>query len=380
MSGEHCPIPPSSAHIWRYCPGSIQAGTLAPTIERDDTPAREGTIAHDVGALLIRNGLRAGVGPAVPEVASNGVPITPEIRASAEMYAGTVLAVMRNNRIAGGPHIGVETQVSCPDVHRLSYGTVDSWLYVERRATLHVWDFKNGRVPVEARNNWQLINYVSGLLDQLNLVDTETRVIVTIIQPHDYGSPIKRWEFLASDIRGQVNQLATAAREALEPNPRRKAGKHCRRCPVRLDCPAALDYGLGIYDTVAGVLPVDLDPSQLGAIMITLHRAQEHIGALVSGYEARVSALIKSGQTVPGYRLKESRGREAWALDAATVTTMGAAMGIDLARPGVITPKQARDAGFDTEGLTERPSRGVKLVQDDGEEAKRIFSQPIKGE
>ena len=379
MSGEHCPIPPSSAHIWRYCPGSIQAGALAPPLERDDTAAREGDAAHEVGALLIGNGLNVGVGPLVPTVASNGVEVTPEIRASAEMYADCVLRVARNNRIAGGPHIGVEDRVTCPDIHKLSYGTVDAWLYSQRRKTLHLWDYKNGFVPVAAVDNWQCVNYLSGIIDRLNLRDTETSVVVTIVQPHDYSQPVKRWEFVASDIRAMVNHLARSAREALEPNPERRAGKWCRRCPVRLDCPAALDYGLGIYDTIAGVLPIDLSPDQLGHILATLHRAQEHIGALVSGYEARISSLIRAGQAVPGYRLKESRGRETWALDAETVIIMGDHLGIDLAKPGVITPKQARAAGFNTEGLTERPSRGVKLVADDGAEAKRIFSQPTKG-
>jgi hypothetical protein len=74
---------------------------------------------------------------------------------------------------------------------------------------------------------------------------------------------------------------------------------------------------------------------------------------------------------VPAY------GRETWTVDPATVAATGAAMGVDLVKPAVITPNQARKAGLAPDvvaSLAHTPQAGSKLKPVDASAAAKAFS------
>jgi hypothetical protein len=71
---------------------------------------------------------------------------------------------------------------------------------------------------------------------------------------------------------------------------------------------------------------------------------------------------------VPGWVPKQGEGREAWSIPVEQVVALGETLGVPLAKPGVITPGQARKAGLDsslTDAFARRPPGEIKLVRSD---------------
>jgi hypothetical protein len=90
-----------------------------------------------------------------------------------------------------------------------------------------------------------------------------------------------------------------------------------------------------------------------------------------------VLALLKAGHQVPHWAVEHGNGRTVWAKPVAEVLALGAAFGLDLAKPPeAITPKQAIDKGLDPSmaaAYSNTPRGEAKLVVDDGSKARRIF-------
>ena len=375
---SHSILPPSSAAVWSNCTGWVIMAACCPQLDSD--ASREGTAAHELAAKMIESASKANLNMphranTIGTVSSNGVVITDGIFESAEEYAADVIIVMGNMRVLGGPHFGIEQKVACGRVHADCFGTPDMFIYVAQLKTLYVWDFKNGHSIVEAFENKQMICYVSGIMDALGLSDLETRIVARIVQPRAYHreGTIREWTFMGHEIRSHINLLAIKAAEIMASGGDCQSGPHCKWCQARHACDTALTAGMGLFEMVGVPVPVELTASQLGTQLKIIQRALDQISYLESGYSQQVESLLRSGKSVPGYRLQESLGREKWT-DAEAAQK---AIGITISKPGYITPKQAITAGASKEIVkkyTEIPKTGLKVVPDDTNLARKVFS------
>ena len=207
--------------------------------------------------------------------------------------------------------------------------------------------------------------------------DPYLTVRIRIAQPRAFhrDGTIREWVISGAELRNYFNVLSNNAATALGPDAEIKTGEHCRYCSARHACPAALKAGLTMYETAMAPTPVELTPEAIGVQLSIIKRAKAQLEYLESGFEARLTSTIRSGQAVPGWSLRDGRGREKWAKPVSEVIALGEMMGIPLAKPTAVTPKQARDAGIDgalVEAYSERPNTGLKLVADDNK-ARRIF-------
>lgn len=388
----------SPSAVWRLipCPASAQMAMMFPDSDTDEggETAAEGTAAHELSATMIHAAARANIGfPTVEETvgksATNGVAFTDEMYEGAAMYAADVLQVMRETGVFGGPNWRCEQTLPIPRIHPQQFGTPDMSLFSEQSGTLYVWDYKFGFRIVEAFENWQGINYVAGLIDEIcsrypNMnpgeVDQRIRVVIRIVQPRAFhrDGPIREWVVRASDLRGHINTIASAVAEAVGPNPRSRAGEHCYKCAGRHACETLKREIYRGADIVGNATPEMMTPEQVAVELRFLQRLKKMVDAREDGVAAHTKALLARGDSVPWFRLEQGKGREAWAKSLDEVFLLGDLMGKNLRKTAAITPKQARDLGIDgavISAYSHFPERGLKLVPDNGNKAKQVFSK-----
>lgn len=371
----HSILAPSSAARRIQCPGSTLLEAAYP--ETETTPeAAEGEAAHWAAAEML-SGRLVDIG----QVAPNGVVLTQEMVEGADLYYDDVVATLKPHGIA--PDTGaIEQPVAIPRVHPQSFGTPDYAVWVGLR--LCVWDYKFGHRFVEVYENWQLIEYVAGLLQPVldrGLEDRAVDVTVKIVQPRAYhrSGPIRSWSFKASEIRGHINIASTAAHEALGPEPRQRVGPECRDCRARHACVTLQRAAMRELDEAGREQPLDLPPAALGLELRMLREGIARLQARASGLEEQALAQIKRGVVVPGWGVEHGAGRQRWKAPPTEVLAVGQMFGLDLARPvEPITPLQAVKAGLPAEmlaAMAETPRGAAALVPDDGSKARAVFGR-----
>lgn len=384
---SHSIIPPSSSGIWGApggCLGWVLMNAMYPETE-ETQESKEGTASHEIGSELIESAATAKFltwKDFDGRAATNGVLFTEEMYEGARLYADEAIGLMQKYAVFAGMNLGIEKKVKAPRIHDLSEGTPDFYLYAKEAQNLYILDYKYGHRPVPTFENWQLINYLSGILEELEIDGFEEQKLTVhfrIVQPRAYqpGGPVQKWDVLASDLRGHVNTLAKNAGLSLQDGAPCTSGSHCRDCHARPHCKAANLGGWQLYEAATLPTPQELSPEALGVQLGIITRAHEQLGYLKIGLEERGLHLAKGGANVAGFRAEPTYGREKWTKSTAEVVALGEMLEIDLRKPEApVTPKQAISRGVDPAVITaysETPRTGLKLVQDKDNKAARVF-------
>jgi len=383
MAGAHAFLAPSSAARWVPCPASASLEAQFP--ETEDSPhAMEGTAAHWVNEQLLQ-------GAAVTEgqLSPKGVPVTGEMLEGADL-------VLTDVRERLGPdwrgRLFIERRVQIPRVHAThNWGTPDYYAWAQLpdgRLKVYAWDYKFGYEIVEAVRNWQLIDYVAGILEDVQpdgLQEQNIVVEMIVVQPrapHREG-PVRRWVTTAADLRAQFNILKASAENALSSDPRYSPNPTgCKNCRGRHACEALQRAVFLDVDYAQRGSRLDVDPHALGVELRHLERAEALIAARRAGLEEQARALLQAGTPVAFWVLEQEPGRQVWTRPLDEVRAFASMMGVDLSKPAdLITPTQAVTR-FKAKGLTAdliacyagRPSGSVKLRYDDGQKARLTFS------
>ena len=347
---------------------------------------REGEASHWLGETLIQMGVAMHITPTIKEglvgsQAPNGVILSDEMFWAAWEYANDVV---REVKKYPGAVWAVEQQLKAPRVHAESFGTTDAFLYDAMSSTLIVWDYKYGFKQVEAFENWQGINYVAGLFDMLDIdgiKDQLIKVDIRIVQPRAFhrDGAIRSWGVMGSDLRGHIMTLHNNANEALSDRAQTRSGEHCIYCSARHACQSAIDAGLGMFEAVNKPVPAELTPAQLGTQLNIVKRARKQLEYLESGYEEQLKSLIHSGTNVAGWKVEQGVGRRQWAKPIEEVLKLGDLMGIDLREDvKAVSPTQAEKKGIDSTvvaAYVEKKQTGFKVVPDNGNKAREVFSK-----
>ena len=393
---EHAILPCSSAGIWGKpggCTGWPMMAQAFPELE-DSVDSLEGDASHEIAEGLVNDAKTGSPNPRNTaadwegKTSAKGVVFTEEMFDGAKIYADDIKAVMLERQVFGGPALRVEQRVEVPKVHAHNWGTPDCALYDEKKATLYIWDYKFGRVVVEAFENWQAMNYAAGLFSELGIdghLDQFTRVKIRIVQPRAYHREgvIREWSFVASDLRGHINSLKFNAEEAMGPNAKFRTGPHCQHCPGRHACPPALKAGLSMFEATGIPIPVELPPEAVGVQLAIIKRARKQLEFLESGFEEQVKGLLRAGKSVPGWCMSGAGvGKPKWSKPVGEVLMLGDMMSVDLRKPAeAVTPIQAGKLGIDAAVITAystKPPTAAKLESDDGSRARQIFNTPIR--
>jgi len=220
------------------CPGCLRQSEGIPNVE--SAYALEGTVAHEVCEILLRNWVHTDVKP-VPETIK-GVIVDDEMRECAQAYVDYI--VTRYNTF--DDEIDIEQRFSLPSLHPDFFGTADCVIYKPEERRLIVIDFKYGRgIPVEAKDNPQLRYYALGAAMKkhnrgVSVVET---VIVQPRCPHPDG-PIRSDEISALELMDWSADLVAAAKRTEEPDAPLVPGDWCKFCPAAATCPAMREQAL----------------------------------------------------------------------------------------------------------------------------------------
>lgn len=361
MSGDHAFLAPSSANEWGPdgCPAFPR---MAKAFPQDGTTAEalEGEAAHHyVHAASVGT-----YAPRAGDITPQGYVITQEI-----VDCGSVMVKDIQHILDRGIATVMEGRLYMPQIHpTLNWGRTDFGACDFAAKVIYAWDYKFGHGYVPAFENWQVVDYVIGVANHFGVRIDETWTIDgAIYQPRSFHSdgPVKRWNFKGDKLLELQGKLHKAAMAASDPNAPYQTGPQCDYCPGRFACPALQAVaGFAIDRSLRG-LPHTLTPANAGLALRQIRAARERLEAMETGLEEQVKAYVRKGDPTTGWEIFPSTGREKWTVPVSEVVAIGAALGIELAKPQeAITPAQARKKGLSEKivaDLAKAPAGEMKL-------------------
>lgn len=371
LNSEHSALAPSSMERRVHCRGSFNLEGLSP---QEDTPeSREGTGAHEVAAHMLRTGELLPIGFET----STAVLADAAMLDGAMTYTQEILRHLTPN-VEGGLHI--EERVLCREIHELCWGTPDCWFY--KLGHLYVFDYKYGHDLVEIFENWQLLTYLFGITEHLELngLDEQTTTVhLIIVQPraHHRDGPIREWTANLANLRGYRNTLQQVAIECLLPDAPTTAGPWCLNCAGAYRCGTLQKNALAIASAAGSSTPLDMTPAQISGELHFLETQYAILKARVRGLEQQAISLAVGGAFLPNHQLSSTRPVARWKTDVETVRSLGALFGISLDEPAaVVSPSRAKKMGIDESVIleySESPPGARKLVPVDTNQLRKIF-------
>lgn len=361
MNNEHSKLPPSSAARRMACPGSRALEEQYARKEESDA-SEEGKLAHEAAAGYLRN-----------EALVNIDKYTDEMREGAKLYKSIIKQYLFNDDL----QIRIEEPVDIYNIHPECWGTPDA--FGRDKNVLHVFDYKYGFTPIEAFENWQLIEYACGIGYDLSHAVNITDIYLHIVQPRDYISSSKHkvWHLIANELSTYRQRLIVSEALAMSPNAPLRVSNECKHCPARHACPALKQAAFGATEIAFREVPQGLNPAHVGSELKLLQEARDLLEFRITALETEVQHLLQSGVAVDNYELMPITGRLDWNVDKKQVLEFGNIMGVNLQKEDVLTPTQAIKAGINEELVLKYSERkqSLKLSRIDLNKSKKIFGK-----
>ena len=314
---SHAILSPSAASRWMSCTPSARLEQSIPG--EDKSFALEGTLAHELGELLLR--CKAGyIDPEdfnreLARIKENEY-YCAELQSYAEEYASFVwerftLAL----RVTKDAVIGIEQRLSFTDWVPEGFGTGDAVIVAD--GTLELIDLKYGKgVSVSAVGNKQLMIYALGAIAANDFLYAIKKVRVTIYQPRIDN--INDWEITVPELMAWAEtELKPKAQLAWKGAGEYVAGKHCQFCKAKAQCKAlATEMMAAVADEFR---PADLMPPE--DIAVILSKADLIKSWLTSIEDFALKAAL-NGTKFEGFKLVEGRSNRKYADDAKVAETL----------------------------------------------------------
>ena len=306
-SGEHSPLGGSGAPRWMKCPGSVQLGYGIE--DKESEFAELGTAAHCLAEICLNTNekeawtcIGGGIG---------NIKIDKDIADAVQVYLNAVREHPNRNQY----NFHVEYEFYCPSIHKYFWGKADA-VYIDE-TTLHVWDYKHGAgIVVDVKDNAQLMYYACGILEDLQLWNEISLVVMHIAQPRGFhfDGPLREWSMYVPELEEWLNdKLIPAMDKALVSN-ETESGEHCRFCPARgRACPQIIKD----YEELKMLLDMkksakELTNTQVGRFLDLLDVAK--IAGKV--HTETAFARLSAGKEIPGRKLGKARANRDWKDDA----------------------------------------------------------------
>lgn len=305
--GEHALLSASAAHRWLYCTPSARLEEQFP--DNGSEAAREGTLAHKLAELKLRNYFfTADFGKRKLNAAVKK--LREEEGWADEMmgYTDDYLDYVKSLALAfpAMPSTRLEQRVSFDAWVPEGFGTADCILM--SGGVLHVIDFKYGKgVPVSAEGNPQLSLYALGAYAAYQLLYPIDTVRLSIVQPR-LTDGITEWECSLKELLAWgdwVKDRATLAYEGK--GDYAPGGKTCRFCRAKAQCRARSDKNVELAFPI-GELPPLITAKEAGERLIAL----EDVARYQKDLQEWALSECLAGRQVPGWKAVEGRAGREW--------------------------------------------------------------------
>jgi hypothetical protein len=237
-------------------------------------------------------------------------------------------------------------------------GTVD--IRIKGTQVLEIIDYKDGMSPVDADGNEQLELYALGALAELKvplgLPYPYTAVRMTIIQPKMAlrgGEPIVSVEKPVREVLDLIGKYVHGAAMTEKPDALLIPGeKQCKWCRAS-GCTARVNHILAVAGVAFPVVGVEVgqqiaqqDPAALSNDNLReILEAAPMMRQMIEQAEAEALRRLESGKPIPGLKLVNGRGSQAWTLPEEQIAEKLKGMGVPkdaIYKTSVVSPAQAK--------------------------------------
>lgn len=302
---EHSDLAPSSLYRLMRCPGSMKRAKKVPKVEQT-AQASEGSLLHD----YMRKYLEALDGTKEVSFMDIGVDDYEHVEQLERAFNYLCEEV---NLFGKGVRFYVEKRVQlrhAPEV----YGTLD--LGVETPDEVHIFDWKFGRVAVEAENNEQLLAYLTGFLGEIGEGRKEElitkRWVVHIVQPRidNFSS----WVVTPQIMVTFVEKLQDMVKKALSDNaPIVPGDEQCKFCPAIPICPDRMGE---LYKESSRLMDAFKDKKSFDSKEVNhLLKQADQIKEAISQVQSWARLEMLRGNIIEEFKLVRGRGRRGWKED-----------------------------------------------------------------
>ena len=306
----HALLSASGAYQWMACTPSARLQEQFPD-NPSGTAAAEGTLAHELAELKVRNyfysvdfgkrKLTAAVNKLKKEELWDD-----EMTGYTDDYLDYIKAVAM--KYPSSPYVAIEKRVDLSTYVPEGFGTADCIMI--GGDVLHVIDFKYGKSPdgrVTAEWNPQMLLYALGAYEMYRILYTFKTVRLSIVQPR-LSDGISEWECTLDEMLqfGEFvkERAALAIKGEGEFAP---APKTCRYCRARGRCKARAEKNVELAFLV-GTDPKLLTNEELGQYLMK----GKDIAKWHSDAQDVALADCLAGKEVPGWKAVEGRGSRDW--------------------------------------------------------------------
>lgn len=303
MPGAHALLSASGSERWLMCPPSARQEEKYP--ETESNAAKEGTLAHNIGELLIRNKLGRVSDKALADCLANLTqdPLYfPEMMDFCEEYAQ--FCIDEYNAIKLHTHDAiaeVEVQLDLSEYVPEGFGTGDFIIIADR--VLRIIDLKFGKGKyVECKHNKQMCLYGLGALEAYAGLFDIRRVEMTIYQPR--LNNISTWGIDVPELKNWGSEyLKPIAQQAFVGEGEFLPGPHCGFCKHKNRCKTLADENLKLAAYKFAV-PEELTDEDIADILDRTDMFTNWINS-INAYAQKEA--IENGKQWPGYKLVEGR-------------------------------------------------------------------------
>lgn len=314
---DHALLGPSNAYQWAACPPSARLSEGLPDTESE--AAKEGTLAHELAELKLRNYFfsqdfgKRKLAAAVKKLKEDPL-WNDEMMGYTDDYLDYVRAAALS--FQSEPSVAIEKKVDISGYVPECFGTADCLLIGS--GIIHVIDFKYGKSPsgrVEAENNLQMQLYALGAWTASRMLYKVDRVRMSIVQPRlpdgitEWEIPLEKLLETGEWIRERA-QLAWKGEGEYHPDE-----KTCRFCRAKSRCRARAEKNLELaFAPEKGKLPPLISNEEIGKYLL---QGQDVAKWLSDLQECALQECL-AGHDVPGWKAVEGRSTRKWTdMDAA---------------------------------------------------------------
>ena len=314
---DHALLGPSNAYQWAACPPSARLSEGLP--DTGSEAAKEGTLAHELAELKLRNYFHSvdfgkrKLAAAVKKLKENPL-WDDEMMGYTDDYMDYVKAAALS--FPAEPAVAIEKKVDISEYVPECFGTADCLLI--GGGVIHVIDFKYGKSPsgrVEAENNLQMQLYALGAWTASRMLYRVDRIRMSIVQPRlpdgitEWEIPLEKLLETGEWIRERA-QLAWKGEGEYHPDE-----KTCRFCRAKGRCRARAEKNIEMaFAPAKGKLPPLISNEEMGKYLLQ----GQDVAKWLSDLQDCALQECLAGRDVPGWKAVEGRSTRKWTdMDAA---------------------------------------------------------------
>jgi len=305
----HATLAPSSAERWLNCTPSARLEQQFP--DRAGDAAKEGTLAHTLGELLIRQKLKIINGLDSVRILENVQSdrfYTNAMMEHADDYATFVVEKYSEAlAVTSDAQIFIEQRIDLTDYVPEGFGTGDVFIIAD--GTMRFIDLKYGKGHlVDAVENRQMMLYALGGLAHFDYLFDIREVEMTIYQPRLEN--FSTWRISVNELKAWGDTvLIPRAKLAFAGEGEQVPGKHCTFCRAKGICKALANQNMQIekYDYKPAQF---LTPEEVSDILKKADVIEKWLKAVE---DHALYAAVHSGAKWPGFKLVEGRSNRKYA-------------------------------------------------------------------